>query len=419
MLPARHIMGKNPDVFETAFDTYSVIGIIGQGGAGRVFSVVDSGGHKFAIKCLFPQRITKEKRKRFKNEIDFCRKQRHRNLMQVIDSGLSSWDRLQTPFYVMPYYPKTLRVLLVEKILANRVLPFFSQILDGVEAAHLLGVIHRDLKPENILYDPDKETFVIADFGIAHFAEDIIATSIETEAASKMANLGYSAPEQRIKGGSVDSRADIYALGLILNEMFTGLIPHGTDYKQVASVAPGYAYLDNLIDNMIRQSPDARPSTIEDVKKDLIGRKNSFVALQQLDIKKREVVDASAPQEFIPIKLVSVDWQKDTLIFALDRNPPEGWIRRFHTPRGGHQSIMGYGPEHYHFNDRNMSLRAEERIAQQLVDFCKRYIDAANTGYQRDIQEAAGEQEARRRIQLEEETAEAEKKARILKNIKI
>jgi serine/threonine protein kinase len=101
----------------------------------------------------------------------------------------------------------------------------FSQILDGVEAAHLQNVIHRDLKPENILCDQNFATIAIADFGTARFTEDILATAIETGPSQRLANFQYAAPEQRTVGGDVQATADIYALGLMLNELFTGSVP--------------------------------------------------------------------------------------------------------------------------------------------------------------------------------------------------
>src|SRR3981081_1724934 len=102
------------------------------------------------------------------------------------------------------------------------VLPLFVKILDGVEAAHLQGVIHRDLKPENILVDSKGAHPAIADFGIASFTEDLLVTSVETAPTQRLANFQYAAPEQRLGGRTVRDTADIYALGLILNEMFTG-----------------------------------------------------------------------------------------------------------------------------------------------------------------------------------------------------
>ena len=209
-------MAKAPKVFETLSDTYAVTGVVGEGGSGRVFAVKDSAGAAYALKCLFPHLVTTQKRKRFKNEIDFCSKQRQPNLIQVIDFGLVAWEGAKVPFYVMPLLPMTLRRLLDQKLPSTRVLPLFSQVLDGVEAAHKLGVTHRDLKPENILYDTEHDRLLIADFGIAHFEEEIIATAVETKAADKLLNIRYSAPEQREKGAPVDLRADIFALGLIL-----------------------------------------------------------------------------------------------------------------------------------------------------------------------------------------------------------
>src|SRR3990170_20868 len=143
-------MAKAPNVFETLSDTYAVTGVVGEGGSGGEFAVKDSAGAAYALKCLFPNLVTTQKRKRFKNEIDFCSKQRHSNLIQVIDSGLAEWEGAKVPFYVMPLLPETLRTLSEQRIPPARVLPLFTQVLDGVEAAHLFGVIHRDLKPENI-----------------------------------------------------------------------------------------------------------------------------------------------------------------------------------------------------------------------------------------------------------------------------
>lgn len=72
----------------------------------------------------------------------------------------------------MPRLAETLRGLMNRSINADQVLPLFAQVLDGVEAAHLLGVIHRDIKPENILHHPHESRLLIADFGIAHFEEE-------------------------------------------------------------------------------------------------------------------------------------------------------------------------------------------------------------------------------------------------------
>ncbi len=173
------------------------------------------------------------------------------------------------PFYVMPCYPKSLRDSIREGIKPEEVLRVFTQILDGVAAAHDKKVVHRDLKPENILV-ADDGGIVVADFGIARFDEEDLITAVETRAQQRLANFQYAAPEQRVKGGVVDLRSDIYALGLILNELFTRSIPQGSGYETIGKVSPAFGYLDEIVDLMIRQDPRQRPSALSDIKAKII-----------------------------------------------------------------------------------------------------------------------------------------------------
>lgn len=412
-------MAKGPQVFETLSDTYSVTGVIGEGGSGRVFAVKASAGEMYALKCLFPHLSTTQKRKRFKNEVDFCSKQGHPNLIQIKDSGIVEWDNVKAPFYVMPLLPATLRKLLEQKLPPARALPLFSQILDGVEAAHMLGVIHRDLKPENILYDAAHDRPVIADFGIAHFEEELLATAVGTKAGERLANLRYSAPEQRTRDVAVDRRADIYALGLILNEMFTGSVPQGAGYMTIGAVVPEYAYLDALVERMIQQAPDARPANLEDVKKELIGRKNEFVALQQFDAKRRAVVPTNAPGQVVPVRLIGCDWNRGTLSLQLDRVPEPGWIQRFQQPRGSFSFVGRADPASFRFLGNTATVRADERLAQQIINNFKQFLEMATRGYQEELNACAAKMEQEQRRNLEFEVAEAEKRARILKELKV
>lgn len=412
--------GAWPTSFDTAFDAYEVMGApLGEGGAGRVFSVKNGSNERFALKCLSPERITTDRRKRFKNEIAFCSKYEHQNIIQVLDSGLAIIKGEKCPFYVMPEFPMTLRKLLDQGISRDKVLPLFSQILDGIDAAHKLKAFHRDLKPENILYDPTKNLAVIADFGIAHFEEDIIATLVETKITAKMANLGYSAPEQRIKGSKVDHRADIFALGLILNEMFTGVVPHGTGYKVIASAAPELAYLDPLVERMIQNDPEARPSSIDTIKSELIARGNMFVALQRVDAITKEVVPKFEAGKFDPIKIVSPDWENGRLILELNRMPESGWMQRFQQPSGNWSHIMGSGPEYFQFNGTKASVGASEQSAQQIVDYAKGYVEMANRSYQSDLDMKAKQEEQAYRVKLRQAQATAEARARVVSKLKV
>lgn len=251
--------------FNTTFATYEETGRLGNGGSGQVFKVRDDEGNIFALKLIDPAKVTADKLKRFRNEISFCEKNAHRNIVTVLDHGLYIDGAERHPFYVMPCYPKSLRDSMREGVGPEEALRIFTQILDGVSAAHDKKVVHRDLKPENILV-ADDGGIVVADFGIARFDEEDLITAVETKAQQRLANFQYAAPEQRVKGGVVDFRSDIYALGLILNELFTRSIPQGSGYETIGKVSPAFGYLDEIVDLMIRQDPRQRPSALSDIK---------------------------------------------------------------------------------------------------------------------------------------------------------
>ena len=112
-------MSKAPESVDTAFDTYTAYELLGEEGAGIVLAVVDSSGETFALKCLHPLRADRQKRRHFQNEIEFCAKHSHRNLIKVLASGVVTWDGEKCPFYVMPLYQKTLRNLMDAKNFAS------------------------------------------------------------------------------------------------------------------------------------------------------------------------------------------------------------------------------------------------------------------------------------------------------------
>jgi serine/threonine protein kinase len=260
------VTSKSTQQFETVFGTYTVEGPIGQGGTGRVFAVRHEDGRQWALKTLDAKSVTRKRLQRFKNEIGFCSKNIHPNIVPVMDWGLADGPNIgKIPFYVMPKFEDTLRRLMRAGLDHDRVLRLFDQVLAGLEAAHGLGVWHRDLKPENVLYDRPNDQLLVADFGIAHFADPLLRAAIETSQHDRLANFQYAAPEQRAFG-KVDHQADIYALGMILNEMFTRELLQGTGYRRIESVAPKYGYLDFLVDRMVRQDPNERPSSIQEVR---------------------------------------------------------------------------------------------------------------------------------------------------------
>ncbi|MBL7152360.1 MAG: serine/threonine protein kinase [Phycisphaerae bacterium] len=414
---------KKQRVFESVFNTYRYSGEVGSGGSGIVVKVEDEDENTFALKYLNPDRITSDKLKRFKNELSFCENNEHANIIKVIDRGYTETEDVKCPFYVMPYYPETLRRLMKTGISPTDVLPFFSLILDGIEAAHFRDIWHRDIKPENILSDPAANALVIADFGIAHFEEEFLHTAVATRQQDRLANFQYAAPEQRGPGEQVDRRADIYALGMILNEMFTGKLPQGTKFQKVGDVSPDHAYLDSLIDLMLHQNPDHRPQDIDAIKKELIAHKSAFVSQQRLSQLQTVVPKYESDDPLVnnPVSVVSLDIQGGKLIFKLSQKVNQDWINIFwkQNTADGSKVMMHSETNIFDFDEDQATHSVEEQNAQRIVDYFKSYLELANQGYKKFIEKKQRRKERQERERLEAEIAQEKRRQRILGNLKI
>jgi tRNA A-37 threonylcarbamoyl transferase component Bud32 len=203
-------------------DRYETLERIGGGGMADVFRAHDRTlDRDVAVKLMRPAFARDpEFAQRFHREAEALGAIDHPNIVGVLDYGASA----EGPFIVMELVSGgTLRDLIrargrVDQYAAARMA---AAIADGLEAAHLRGVLHRDLKPDNVLLDGAGRP-KIADFGIARLAA---ATAI-TRTGEVLGTPQYLAPEQ-MTGDVVDERADVYALGVILYEMLTGEQPTG------------------------------------------------------------------------------------------------------------------------------------------------------------------------------------------------
>ncbi|MCI0427318.1 MAG: serine/threonine protein kinase, partial [Nitrospiraceae bacterium] len=407
-------------VLATTFGRYTLGNAVGEGGAGRVFEAIDEAGQTFAAKLLDPAKASGEKRKRFKNEILFGIKNDHKNIIRVVDHGLYVDQKGEAPFYVMPMYSGTLRKLIETGIDRHKVLLHFSQLLDGIEAAHLQGVVHRDLKPENVLFDPDTGLLAVADFGIAQFNQEELYTLIETRATDRLANFQYVAPEQRERGQTVDHRADIYALGLMLSEMFTGEIPLGSGHKKIETVSPEYSYLDELVDQMRRQSPSERPSSIAQIKQQLIARKNDFVSQQRISSLRNAVIpegELDDPLILDPVQLVGADYDRSgRLILQLSQPVNQVWHQALNS-MGNYTSVFGKGPEAFSLQGSLASVLANEHEIKDLIGYFKQWLPRVNQRYKEIVTSEKQQREAKERQRLQAEIADEERIQRIRKII--
>ena len=198
---------------------YRVIGLLGRGGMGEVYRATDlTLGQSVALKFL-PEEASRNPRllERFHGEVRVARLVSHPNVCRVYDIG----EVEGMPYISMEYVDgEDLASLLtrIGRLPANKALETARKLCSGLAAAHDRGVIHRDLKPQNIMIDKRGEV-VIMDFGLAAIADQLSGAEVRNGTPA------YMAPEQ-LKGESVTARSDIYALGLVLYELFTGKQPY-------------------------------------------------------------------------------------------------------------------------------------------------------------------------------------------------
>ncbi len=379
-------------------------------------------GELFAVKILKPDQITTERRKRFKNELTFGVQANHQNVVRVLDQGVIDLKGVKAPFYVMPLYGESLRAAIERRIPPSQVLPQFAQILNGVEAAHLRNIIHRDLKPENILHDGRTSEWLIADFGIADFTAAELYTHVETKPTTRLANFSYAAPEQKIRGARTDQRTDIFALGLILNEMFTGAVPVGTRYRTIASVAPELEYLDGLVDSMIRSEAANRPDSIDAIKRELQARRNGFVERQRLSTLKQAVVPTSELDDPIandPVRVIAADWEDGMLTLTLNHHVNPEWVQILKFGHYGKSSLLGKGPEVFAFSGNTARIQAGEHQAQPIIDYFKSWLAPTHDVYVAAKKKQIKEKEERERRELEHQIRTAEARERMRGSLKI
>jgi serine/threonine-protein kinase len=203
---------------------YQIIEELGKGGMGKVYKAQDTDlKEKVAIKLLKPE-IAAEKKtiERFKNELKFARKIRHKNVCQMYDLNKEEGSHYITMEYVDGKDLKGM-IRMMGQLSSGKTIFIAKQVCDGLAEAHKLGVVHRDLKPQNIMVDEDGNARIM-DFGIARSlkTKGITATGV------MIGTPEYMSPEQ-VEGKDVDQRSDIYSLGIILYEMVAGRVPFEGD----------------------------------------------------------------------------------------------------------------------------------------------------------------------------------------------
>jgi eukaryotic-like serine/threonine-protein kinase len=208
---------------------YEVREVLGKGGMGVVYRAHDRKlDEDVALKLLRPDVVKEDPTllDRFKQELKLARRITHRNVLRTHDFDEANG----VPYISMEYLDGvTLKDLIRQKgaLPTSAGLRIAKEMCYGLGAAHAQGVVHRDIKPQNMLIMPETGDLKIMDFGIARLSE-VQSGQGMTSTGTVMGTADYMPPEQA-QGSSADFRSDIYSLGVVFFEMFTGKLPFGGD----------------------------------------------------------------------------------------------------------------------------------------------------------------------------------------------
>jgi non-specific serine/threonine protein kinase/serine/threonine-protein kinase len=215
---------------------YTIQGVIASGGMGTVFKAVqESPRRTVAVKVMKAGVNTAAELRRFEFEAQLLGRLRHPGIAQIYEAGTHCEEGSSVPFFAMEYIPnaKSITQYAQDKNLGTRErLKLFAQVCEAVHHGHQKGIIHRDLKPGNILIGSSGSPRVI-DFGVARATDsDMALTQHQTDVGQLVGTVQYMSPEQcEADPLDIDTRSDVYSLGIVLYELLCGCLPY--DLHQV------------------------------------------------------------------------------------------------------------------------------------------------------------------------------------------
>jgi serine/threonine protein kinase len=248
------------DIGSVVNGKYRVVRTLGDGGMGSVYEAQHAVlATRVAIKVLHPELVRRTGLvERFLQEARVVAQIRSLNVVQVIDVDRTPEGHAYIVMELLEGEPLSTILDRQRRLSVPVACDYASQVLAALEAAHALGVIHRDLKPENVIvtFVGRKPVLKLIDFGIAKARRTEPNQRNLTVAGVVMGTAEYMAPEQARSAESVDARADLYAVGVMLYEMIAGTRPVRGDTGEDARVIGAKVERGEVVP-LVRAAPDA------------------------------------------------------------------------------------------------------------------------------------------------------------------
>lgn len=350
---AEQLAAETPD----AIGPYKVIEIIGEGGMGTVFAAQQSSPQRdVALKCVKPGMDSRQVLARFETERQTLALMEHPNIATVFDAGVSRSGR---PYFAM----ELVRGQPITAYADTHALPvrdrlrLLMKVCHAIQHAHQKGIIHRDIKPSNVLVtqiDGAPEPKVI-DFGVAKAIDSSLnADPLHTSAGQAIGTPAYMPPEQAATGAAdIDTRADVYALGVLMYELLTGSTPFSPNELESRG-------LHEMIRTLREDEPD-RPST----RLHSLGAEATMVAKHR----------ATAPETLRSILRGDLDWivmkclEKDRDRRYQTANALADDLRRYLScePIEAHPPTSGYRLKKFVRRNRGRVLAASALVCVLLL----------------------------------------------------
>jgi eukaryotic-like serine/threonine-protein kinase len=291
--------GEDDYIGRTIARKYQIQALIGEGGMGKVYRARQVDLDKVVVLKVLRHSLLNDERTvaRFRREAKAASRLNHPNSIGILDFGQTEDGAL---FIAMEFVPgEDLHTVLSNHgpLPERRIIRIITQVLSALSDAHSVGVIHRDLKPENIMVEQrrnDPDFVKVLDFGIAKI-QDSDGPAL-TRAGFVCGTPEYMSPEQA-RGSQLDHRSDLYAVGVIIYQLVTGMLPFEADSavgyatkhlneepplpskrRSGVRVSPG---MERLILRALSKNPDERPPDAESFKLELLALEEELYAQSQ------------------------------------------------------------------------------------------------------------------------------------------